>query len=275
MRIAIALAFLAAPSAAWAGQDAGDGVPRPTLARLADPDNLTVDRPGKTEAPYTVDAGRFQIEMDIATYTRDRSDGVRTEMVSVAPINLKLGLDRATDLQVIIEPYLSRTVTDRRFGTRERAEGFGDVTVRVKRNLWGDDGGRTAFALMPFVKLPTNAGDLGTDKVEFGIIAPLAIGLSDRVGLGLMTELDMVEDGDASGYRASFVNSATVDFTLTDRLGVYAELFTEHGDDWIVTGDVGVTFALSDQMRLDAGANLGLTRAADDLVVFVGLSRRF
>lgn len=262
-----AMALLAAATA----MSAQDVAP----ARPTDRRELSTDRPDKTESPYTVDAGRFQIELDVATYTRDRDAGVRTETVSVAPINLKLGLDRATDLQVIVEPYLRRTITDRPLGARETTDGFGDVTVRLKRNLWGDDGGRTAFALMPFVKLPTNAGDLGNGKVEFGIIAPLAIALSDRIGLGLMTEIDVIEQGDGSGYRASFVNSATLGFALTDRLGMYTELFTERGDDWVVTGDVGFTYALSDYTQLDAGANLGVTRAADDLAMFVGMSRRF
>ncbi|WP_375404006.1 transporter [uncultured Sphingomonas sp.] len=256
---------------------AGQGV---ASAPPADRREMSTDRPDKTESPYTVDAGRFQIELDAATYTRDRSGGVRAETVSVAPVNLKLGLDRTTDLHVIVEPYLRRTVTDRRLGTRETAEGLGDVTVRVKRNLWGDDDGRTAFAIMPFVTLPTSKGGLGAGKVEFGVVAPLAIALSDRIGLGLMTELDVIEDdateaGGGSGYRASFVNSATFGFALTERLGMYTELFTERGEDWVVTGDVGFTYAVSDYTQLDAGANLGVTRAADDLAVFVGLSRRF
>ena len=37
----------------------------------------------------------------------------------------------------------------------------------------------------------------------------------------------------------------------------------------------GVTYALTDDVQLDARANIGLTRAADDLNVFLGLSRRF
>lgn len=246
-----------------------------TPARPLDRREMSTDRPDKTESPYTVDGGRFQIEMDVATYTRDRSAGVRTETVGVAPINVKYGLDRATDLQFIVQPYIRRTVTDRRLDKRGTVDGIGDATVRVKRNLWGDDGGRTAFALMPFVTLPTATDGLGAGKVEFGVIAPLAIALSDRIGLGLMTELDVIGQGDGTGYRASFVNSATLGFALTDRLGLYTELFTERGDDWVVTGDVGITFALSDYVQLDAGANLGVTRAADDLAVFVGVSRRF
>lgn len=128
---------------------------------------------------------------------------------------------------------------------------------------------------MPFVKLPTNSGDLGNGKAEFGVIVPLAIGLSDRVAVGLMTEIDLIEDDDARGYRANFINSPTIGFALNDRLGMYTELFTERSAQWIVTGDVGVTYAVSDYTQLDLGANIGITRAADDLGVFVGLSRRF
>ena len=32
---------------------------------------LTPDRPDKTESPYTVDAGHFQLEMDFANFTLD------------------------------------------------------------------------------------------------------------------------------------------------------------------------------------------------------------
>jgi len=108
---------------------------------------------------------------------------------------------------------------------------------------------------------------------------PLAIGVSDRFGVGLMTEVDFFEEADGSGLSPSFINSATVSFDLTDRVGAYAELFTqksaENGSDWVVTGDAGLTYAVSDNIQLDAGVNLGLTDAADDLNLFVGVSGRF
>ena len=267
MRIAttIAVALAAVASPALAQSDA-----RPTDRR-----ELSTDRPDKTESPYSVDQGRFQIEMDIATYTRDRSQGIRTETLSVAPINFKYGVGRNADLQVIVEPYIRQTVTARSLGIRDTTDGVGDVTVRFKQNLWGNDGGKTALAIMPFVKLPTNSGGLGNNKAEFGVIVPLAIGVSDDVGIGLMTQVDVVEDDDTKGYRVNFINSATVGIGLTDRLGMYTELFVERNADWIVTGDVGLTYALSDFTQLDVGANVGVTDAADDIAVFVGISRRF
>lgn len=249
-------------------------LPLPAIAQTAPAEReLSTDRPDKTESPYTVPNGRIQIELDLANYTRDRSDDARVETIGAVPFNLKLGIDDATDLQLVIAPYIHRTATDQS-GTRTTTEGFGDLTIRLKRNLWGDDGGKTAFALMPYVTLPTSRAGLGTGKIEFGLIAPLAIELSDTIDLGLMTEIDVVEDG-RNGRNASFVNSATLGFSLTERLGLYTELFTERGDQWIVTGDLGITYAIGKDTRIDAGINLGLNEAADDAAVFVGLSRRF
>jgi hypothetical protein len=244
---------------------------------------MSTDRPDKTESPFTVDAGHIQVELDFVTYTSDRSrrggEDIRSETVNVAPINFKLGLTNSTDLQVVFDSYLRETVTDHVTRTREKAQGIGDLTVRLKQNLWGNDGGTTALALMPFVKLPTNTNGFGNDAVEFGVIVPLAITVSDRVGVGLMTKVDPLRKSDGKSYRPSFINSATVAFTLTNKLGLYTELFTERGTErgarWNVTGDVGLTYAVSENIQLDTGVNLGITEAADDLNLFVGLSRRF
>lgn len=241
--------------------------------------DLETDRPDKTENPHTMDAGRFQLEMDVATFTSDR-DGqanTRTRTLNLAPINLKYGLDDRTDVQLIFDSYLRQSVKDQTTGARETAQGIGDVTLRVKRNLWGNDNGGTALALMPFVKLPTNVNGLGNGSVEFGVIAPVSANLSDRISLAAMTEIDWVEQKDGSGLTSSFVNSASLGFDLTDKLGIYTELFTEKPSDrpWEATFDVGTTLAISDDLQLDAGVNVGLTEAADDVMVFAGLSRRF
>src|SRR2546425_12662784 len=39
---------------------------------------MNTDRPDKTESPFTVDAGHFQIEADILNYTYDRYNPART-----------------------------------------------------------------------------------------------------------------------------------------------------------------------------------------------------
>src|ERR1022692_3166856 len=53
---------------------------------------LSPARPDKTESPYTVDAGHFQLEMDFAIFTYDRTDGATTRAWNIAPVNFKIGL---------------------------------------------------------------------------------------------------------------------------------------------------------------------------------------
>jgi hypothetical protein len=43
----------------------------------------------------------------------------------------------------------------------------------------------------------------------------------------------------------------------------------------IGTVDAGFTYALTEDIQLDAGVNIGVTRAADDWNPFLGLSWRF
>ena len=140
---------------------------------------LTTDRPDLTESPYTVDAGWWQLEMDLASFTdtRDTLDGANTKTTSLsyANVNLKVGLTSKIDLQTVFSTYTVERDTDRIAGTHEKLSGFGDITSRLKINFWGNDGGKTAFGLMPFIKWPTNQHHLGNHSIEGGLIVPLAV----------------------------------------------------------------------------------------------------
>ena len=240
---------------------------------------MSTDRPDQTESPYTVDAGHFQVEMDFVklTYDRHSPDGVRTETWNVAPVNLKVGLFNNVDLQVILDNYVNERTRDA--GVVSRASGFGDITARVKVNLWGNDGGKTAFAIMPYVKLPLDESDLRNGRTEGGIIVPLAVELPGGWGMGLMTEVDFVRE-DSGGYETEWLNSVTFAHDIiADRLGGYVEFVavfgTAPGFDWQGQVDVGLTYAVTENVQLDAGCNFGVTRSAPDFEPFVGISVRF
>jgi hypothetical protein len=241
---------------------------------------LSTDRPDLTESPYTVDAGWFQVESDFVTYTsdHDKSDGgdVKASALGFTTINFKVGLTSSIDLQTVLEPYTRVRAHDRISGARATVSGFGDITSRLKINFWGNDGGKTAFALMPFVKWPTNQHGLGNDSVEGGLIVPLAIELPAGWGMGVMTEIDIVRNDSDSGYTREWVNTATLSHDITEKLGGYFEIATTltHGRD-LASFDCGLTYGVTRDMQLDCGANLGLTQATDDFTLFVGASVRF
>lgn len=243
--------------------------------------DMSTDRPDKTESPFTLDAGHFQIEMDLASYAYDRAGGggTRTDAWAVAPINIKAGLFNDLDVQLVIETWNHVRTKDLATGNASTRSGFGDITLRLKKNLLGNDGGRTALAVMPFVKFPTNQDGLGNDSIEGGVIVPLAVDLGGGWGIGGMTEVDILRDESGRGNHVSFINTVVVGCDFTEKLGAYVEFFsevsTESGSPWVGTVDIGFTWGVTKNIQLDAGINVGVTKSADDLNPFLGLSWRY
>jgi len=261
------LAAIQAAAAAQPPDKTGYTLLNPTPVELRRP--VTPDRPDFTESPHTVDAGAVQIEMSFVDYAENGDDRTWT----IAPTNLKLGLRNDIDIQFVFEPF----VAQRHSGTD--TDGFGDTQIRLKINIWGNDSGRTAFAVMPFIKIPTATGGLGNNRVEGGVIFPFAIDLADRVGLGLMAEADLVYSGPDRDYDIEFIASAALGIDLTDRLATYLELIAIESTDPSVRHrqilGLGATFALKDTVVLDLGVNFGLMGDTDDINVFSGLTWRF
>jgi hypothetical protein len=220
--------------------------------------------------------------MTLVSYTSDREsvNGVTQRFEAwgvVAPINLKIGLLNRLDAQFLVEAYNLLYVS--KDGVTHTHRGFGDTTVRLKYNLWGNDGGRTAFAATPYVKFPTRQDDIGNRAVEGGLVLPLAVELPRGFYLGATTRFDAVQDEDESGYHTEFINSVEFGHDLIGNLYGYVEFFsavsTERDTDWEATFNVGVIYQLMENVQLNAGVDIGVTRSADDLSAYAGLTWRF
>src|ERR1039457_800893 len=118
---------------------------------------LNADRPDKTDCPFTVDAGHFQVEMDFAnmTYNRPNSErgNVRSTAVEIAPVNLKVGLLNNLDFQLVFTSYRWEKTDNQDNGTINQKAGFDGITPRFKVNIVGNESGFFALALIPFVSL--------------------------------------------------------------------------------------------------------------------------
>lgn len=285
-RVSCAIALVGLVQISYAGDEtppdkSGYNLFRPTPDALLR--ELATDRPDKTENPYTVDAGHFQHEMDLLGYTYDRmkSGGAdRTvRSLDVAPFNVKVGISNSSDLQLIVETFTVQKTRDHVAGTRETISGFGDVTVRWKLNFWGNDGGKTGLGMISFAKFPTSQNGLGNDAVEGGVILPLEIKLAKDWDLGMMTEVDFRQNSNNSAYHAESINTITVAHRIVGELEGYVEFYAnvsgERNADWIGTFDFGATYKFTPNLQLDAGVNIGVTRSADDVNPFVGLTVRY
>lgn len=234
---------------------------------------LSPDRPDTTESPVTVDAGHVQIEFSFAEWGKGTGGGEET---SILPFDLKLGLTNYADLELIGSPYLRRRAPGR------TDEGAGDTTLRLKVNLWGNDNPgkgpwETALGVIPFVTFPTGADAFTANGGEGGVVLPFSISLPGGFDLGTMAEFDFVRDG-GGGHDTLFVFSASLSRDLVGDLGAYVEYAgfspLDGSSDYEAYGDFGLTYKVSDNVQLDAGVNVGLNAAAEDLRVFGGMTVR-
>ena len=241
---------------------------------------MSTDRPDKTESAYTVDAGHYQIETSFLDYTYDHKNTEKTDQrmdsFSVFPINFKVGLLNNVDVQFVFNPYIREHSEGD--DEKEIKRGVGDLQNRIKINVWGNDGGQTALAFMPFVKYPTNTDELGNHAVEGGVIVPFAISLPADWSMGLMTEFDFNRNTQKD-YYTDFVNTMTLGHQLIGNLNGYVEFFSSfnHEDDspWVGTVDMGLTYPVTPDIQFDGGVNIGVTRSADDFNPFMGCSIRY
>jgi len=246
---------------------------------------MSTDRPDATESPITVDAGHVQVEVSLIDYARRDDAGARTTALSVLPANVKFGLSNDVDVQLVFTPHTR--VEEGAHGSQHRVAGFSDDTqIRLKINLWGNDGphptfGDTAFGIMPFIKLPTGAGELSNDHVEGGLIFPFAAALPAAWELGVIAEFDFVFDERAGGYGIHFVHTTTTghEVPAVAGLGFFVEYLGvapfEGGGEYQAIASGGLTYAVSEDWGIDGGGQVGLSDSADDFTIFVGTSLRF
>ncbi len=237
---------------------------------------VCTDRPAKANAVCTVPAGRVQIETNAIGWSLAKVDGARTELLTVGASVAKLGLSERSDLQIGFTPYAELRTGG---GLRSRASGIGDVAVRYKHRLTGMSA-PVQIAAIPFVKLPTAADGLGNGKVEGGVALPISFALVGPAILTLGPELDLLADTDGDGRHLALVNLVNVSGPVAPRITVVGEVWTNFNFDPDGTArqasfDAAVAYAVSSDLQLDFGANVGLTRATPDFESYAGISLRF
>jgi hypothetical protein len=240
------------------------------------------DRPTKGFSVRTIDAGHIEIETDLVNYTTANSPDGTTHSVQGLDPTVKLGLTNWMDVEVQFNGLQHVESSD---GTTspfnfQNATGFGDVFLRTKMNLFGNDSGPVGLALIPYVKLPSSTRLLSNGAVEGGLIVPLALRPDDFI-VTVMTEVDDLKSAVGDNRYANFVNLVSVSHGVpgTEGINAMVELFSSVGTDRftppVYTLDFGMNFRLSQHVILDIGLNLGLNSTAPKAQLYTGLSARF
>jgi hypothetical protein len=282
-----ATSCLAAGAIVPAGAASADEKDRNTLFNPTPADKLrpfNTDRPTKSNVPYTVDAGRFQYEGDFFIYGFDNTSTPGTTITSwtVGNPTFKLGLLNNVDVEVNFSAYNSIRATQVNNGAASVAQGFGDIFMRFKWNLFGNDGDGPALAFIPYAKWPTapvSPAGTGNGYVEGGLIAPLALPLPGGFTAIVMGEMDIVKNAFNDSYRVNLPALLNVSRAIFEGVTAYAEIYANWSTDprapSIYTADFAIAWQPRPNLQLDAGINIGLNAAAIPYQIYVGIAQRF
>jgi len=243
--------------------------------------DMSTDRPDQTESTHTLDAGHFQFETTLLGFTFDERNPERVKRrvksYEFCSTNYKIGLFNDIDFHVIIPSFTLERTTEK--GHTAIVQGFGDITLRSKINLLNNDSDGPSVALLPFLKLPTNQGGLGNKSVEGGLIVPWSAELPKGWTTSGQFEIDAARNESNRGYHVEYGGTYEFSHKLISKLSGFwefsAKASTQHDSRWVGSFNTGCTWELTKNIRLDGGINFGLTRSADDVKTFVGVSVRF
>jgi hypothetical protein len=234
------------------------------------------DRPTKANLPCILDEGHWQVESDAVNYTFERG----AHAVLFTNPTVKYGLTGDADLEVNWTPYEEVHGYD----TERRQEitryGVGDLVLRAKLGLLGQDGGWAAATLIPYVKVPTAPTIIGNGVWEGGLIVPVLFKLNDQLCLTLDPEVDALKNSDRGGRHAAVAQVVNLGWSLPHGVTVFGEIWSYVNIDPAGTvtqysGDVALAWGLPRDFQLDVGANIGLNRQTPAAQVYAGVSQRF
>ena len=239
--------------------------------------SFSTDRPTKSNVPYTVDAGHFQYETDLVNFTHQVSGSTHIDTLLVPNPTFKVGLTNNADLEVNV-PFAGVRTFDS--GPSSTLWGIGDTFVRSKINLWGNDGGDTAAAVIPYVKAPSAPIGIGYGAVEGGLIGPVAQSLPNSFTLLLVPEIDVLKNIADNGRHGNYVFDVNLSREVIKNVIAYVELWSDYNADPIqgvtlMSFDTAVAWVFLPDAQVDFGANFGITRATPAVQVYTGLSQRF
>lgn len=233
-------------------------LPVVVLAQEAEP--LVTDRPDFTESASVVPRGRVQLEAG-ATF----AEADPFEEVTVGEVLFRIGVWRRVEARIGLNSYADVD------GPGPDANGFEDPSLGLKVEL------AEGAALLVDTTVPVGADEIGEEDWQPGVVLALARDVSERIGLGANLGYSRASEAD-EGFDQGLA-SVAVGIGLAPRWGAFLEGYAVFpsgpgaGDEVVLDG--GLTYLASPDLQLDARLGFGVSDAAPDVILGVGLSRRW
>lgn len=230
--------------------------------------------PLATDAAETVAPKSFEAETCVE-FLMDKDNGVSKNTFFLQE-SITIGIIPKVDAFVSI-PFASYKVEE-----LSRETGLNDFTLGAKYNFMNID--KIAIAAKPFIVIPI--GDekkgLGEGRTGFGLVAVASLEIDKHISVDAnlsMKHQGVKGEGVNSDYN-EFGCSLAGKFEATKELKVVAEFVTakpdSEGSKWASFITAGAVYALKDNIDLDFGVRVGLTKdTTDDIGLLAGVNFKF
>ncbi|MBL7861086.1 MAG: transporter [Cyclobacteriaceae bacterium] len=221
---------------------------------------LTVDRPGIAEAPFTVTPGMFQLETGIDYYKRTAGE------IYFLPVSLfRTGLSRNTELRVSIRNLIDKTTT-------QKLKGISPITIGIKTHIIEQKGWIPETDILVDLIFPMGNSDLQPDRVGHDVLLLFQNNFSPKVAINY--NVGVIWDGFVN--EDLFTASMCFNYLPSDKLGFFIEYYNfirtketqEHGVDG------GFTFLLHRMIQADLSAGISRISGNTNHFISSGISFR-
>jgi hypothetical protein len=241
--------------------------------------DFSPDRPSKATGAITIERGHIEIETDLINIAHQKTDGVSSQVLLAPNLTLRYGLTSDIDFEINLPPY---TWTQSNFNERRltKESGLGDTVLRFKVNFLGNDEGDVAFALSPYVTIPTANSQIGNGSTEGGMSALLSMNLPAGFLATFNSEIDALKNDTGSCMHTNIAGVANLGHALMEGGLVSGEIWTAVNYEPAKTirqasADFSLAFALPADSQFDLGINLGLNSNTPRTQFYAGFARRF
>ena len=237
---------------------------------------------GFTDA-RTLDAGHFQVESELINYVYFHNSFETANEFTWQP-RITVGLLNNVDFFVRPAYTLGSYSVRAPFPPYKYSNGlneFGNTTTGVKINLWGNDGGTTAFSIRPYLNLPTTQ-NTGCDDVLGGGDLALLVRLPCEFSVKFDSEFYATEfysPFNGNNVYAGFDNSISINKSLCSKANAYwymnTTVTTIANPNWTGYTGFGAEYNFTANLQLFAGIGFGLNMPADVYNPRLGFAWRF
>jgi hypothetical protein len=220
---------------------------------------LTVDRPGIAEAPFTVAPKTYQLETGIDYYKRTSGE------IYFLPVSLfRTGLSKAAELRVTVKHIYDKT-------NEPAIRGVSPLSVGIKTHIIQQNGWIPETDILADIILPLGSSALHPEEIGHDILLLFQNDISSKFAVNY--NVGLIWDGFSN--QSQFTSSACFNYLPNDRLGTFIEYYNylretvkEHGVDG------GFTFLLFPLIQADLSAGISRVNGVTNHFLSAGVSFR-